>query len=309
MRHYAVLFPGQGSQFVGMGEELFAAYPDLLGDVADKVLGWSLRGVCLDGPEEELTRTDRAQPALFALAYALWESLRPHVPPPGAAAGHSLGEYTALAATGAVDFKSGLALVAARGRAMAAAAAQEQSGMAALLGVDEEIAGRITEERRASGGRLWVANINDPSQVVVAGGAADIEWVAENARELGARRAVPLAVAGAFHSPYMEAAADDLAAALEETRFSQPACAVWGNATAAPLPTPPHPELALQLTSPVRFRETLERLHLSGIDTFVHVGPGNVTAGMARRSVPDADVITVSTLADVDDAVAALSPA
>ncbi len=304
---YAVLFPGQGSQFVGMGAELFDARPELLGDPADEVLGWSLRQVCLEGPEEELTRTEHAQPALYALAYALWDTMRDRVPPPGAAAGHSLGEYTALAAAGAVDYLTGLRLVAARGRAMAAAAAQAPSGMAALLGVDEVAAEAIAAQRRSDGGRLWVANVNDPSQVVVAGGAADIEWVAATAADLGVRRAVPLQVAGAFHSPYMQPAADELAAALDGVAFSRPAFPVWGNAAAAPLPADPAGELARQLTAPVRFRDALEAMHGDGVGTFVHVGPGNVTAGMARRSVKGATVLTVSEPGDVAAAIAALA--
>ncbi len=306
---YAVLFPGQGSQFVGMGADLFAARPDLLGDAADDVLGWSLRQVCLEGPEDELTRTDRAQPALYALAYALWDLLAGGVPPPAAAAGHSLGEYTALAAAGAVDFATGLRLVAARGRAMAAAAAQAPSGMAALLGVDEAAAEAIAAGRRAGGGRLWVANVNDPSQVVVAGGEADIEWVAANAADLGVRRAVALQVAGAFHSPFMQPAAAELAAALDGVEFSPPRFPVWGNAAAAPLPADPGAELARQLTAPVRFRDALEGMHRDGVATFVHVGPGNVTAGMARRSVKGAAVVTVSEPGDVEAAAAALSEA
>ncbi len=305
---YAVLFPGQGSQFVGMGGDLFAARPDLLGDGADEVLGWSLRQVCLEGPEDELTRTDRAQPALYALAYAQWDTMRERVPVPAAAAGHSLGEYTALAAAGAVDYQTGLRLVAARGQAMAAAAAQAPSGMAALLGVDEADAEAIAARRRAEGGRLWVANVNDPSQVVLAGGAADIEWVVAGAAELGVRRAVPLQVAGAFHSPYMQPAADELAAALDGVEFALPGFPVWGNAAAAPLPVDPAAELARQLTAPVRFRDALEGMHRDGVDTFVHVGPGNVTAGMARRSVKGATVLTVSEPGDVEAAAAALSP-
>ncbi len=304
---YAVLFPGQGSQAVGMGADLFDARPDLLGDAADDALGWSLRTVCLHGPESELTRTDRAQPALYALAYALWDTLAPQLAaPPAGAAGHSLGEYTALAAAGAVDFATGLRLVAARGEAMARAAEATPSGMAALLGIDVDAADTITAERRAAGGALWVANVNDPSQVVVAGSAADIEWVTANARDLGVRRAVPLQVAGAFHSPYMQPAADSLGEALAGVDFRPPRFPVYGNASAAPLPAAPADELASQLTARVRFKETLENMASAGIDTFVHVGPGNVTAGMARRSVPGATVLTVSDPAGIADAVASL---
>ncbi len=304
---YAVLFPGQGSQFVGMGEELFSARPDLLGDAADEVLGWSLRDVCLEGPEEELTRTDRAQPALYALAYAVWEIFSDHEgQPPEAAAGHSLGEYTALAAAGAVDYLTGLRLVAARGKAMAKAAAAAPSGMVALLGADEDKAEEIAAARRSAGGRLWVANVNDPSQVVLAGGDADVDWAVANARDLGVRRAVRLPVAGAFHSPYMQAAAEELAAALDDVEFRVPRFPVWGNAAAAPLPADPRAELARQLTAPVRFRACLAGMAAAGIDTFVHVGPGNVTAGMARRTVPDAAVAVVDGPDAVTDAASVI---
>ncbi|HUG74856.1 MAG TPA: acyltransferase domain-containing protein, partial [Acidimicrobiia bacterium] len=159
----AVLFPGQGSQHVGMGGDLFDARPDLLGEAADEVLGWSLRRLCLDGPEEALTGTDRAQPALYAVAYALWRTLVDHLDgPPQASAGHSLGEYTALVAADALSYAAGLALVAARGRAMAAAADLEPSGMAALIGGDDAAAQALAVTRRDLGGRLWVANLNAP---------------------------------------------------------------------------------------------------------------------------------------------------
>ena len=171
---YAVLFPGQGSQFVGMGADVFAAHPDLLVDIADEVLGWSLREICAMGPEDELMRTDRAQPALYAVAYALWDEFRRQATTgPIAAAGHSLGEYTALAAAGAIGFADGLRLVAARGRAMAHAAAQDEGGMAALLGADAESAEAMSAACRAGGGALWVANINAPGKSWLRGRRCD----------------------------------------------------------------------------------------------------------------------------------------
>lgn len=304
---YAVLFPGQGSQAVGMGADLFDARPDLLGDAADDALGWSLRTVCLHGPESELTRTDRAQPALYALAYALWDTLAPQLAaPPAGAAGHSLGEYTALAAAGVFDFLTGLALVAARGRAMAAAAALEPSGMAALLGGDRDLAEDVAAKRRADGGRLWVANVNSPSELVVAGAQADIEWVAAEGRSLGFRRVVPLAVAGAFHSPLMEPAAAELEEALAAVTYSAPSFPVWANATAAPYGRDVAGVLAAQLTSPVRFVTTLEGIAAAGTAAFVHVGPGTVTAGLAKRSVPGAEVHTVNHLDTVEAVAQAL---
>ncbi len=282
-----------------MGADVFASRPDLLCDIADDVLGWSLQTLCADGPEELLTRTDRAQPALYAIAFALWDELRAGLTePPVAAAGHSLGEYTALAAAGALAFDDGLRLVAARGRAMADAAAAVRSTMAALIGADEEMAGTIVDRRRAEGGSLWVANLNAPGQVVLAGGEDDIAWLVANARDLGARRAIPLKVAGAFHSPMMMPAADALRASLAATGFRDASFPVFSNATAAPIEDPAD-ALLTQLVSPVRFAESLRAMAASGVEAFVHVGPGDVTAGMARRTVPGAVVVAVSSLDDI----------
>ena len=307
---YAVLFPGQGSQFVGMGGDLFDAKPELLGDGADEVLGFSLRDMCLNGPEEALVRTEHAQPALYATAYALWSEMESRLSDgPAGGAGHSLGEYTALAAAGALDYFDGLALVAQRGRAMAAAADIEQSGMAALLGADEESAEIVAATRRAAGGHLWVANINAPGQVVVAGGAADIEWVVANAPDLGVRRAIPLKVAGAFHSPYMESAAIELGEAVANTSFGSPVFPVWSNVAASPHTEDIGRALVAQLTGPVRFGESLQAMAATGIGSFVHVGPGDVTAGLAKRSVEGTETVVVSSLEDVDVAVGILSAA
>lgn len=295
----AILFPGQGSQSVGMGADVVASRPDLLGPTADEILGWSLSDLVENGPEDELTRTDHAQPALYAVGYALWEALAAVLPsPPVAAAGHSLGEYTALAAAGVVDYETGLWLVAARGKAMAHAARRAPSSMAALLGADVELAERIAADRRAAGGRLWVANINAANQVVLAGGVDDIAWLGENARDLGARRAMQLKVAGAFHSPYMESAADELYDALAAVEFGNAKFPVFANATAEPM-VEPRRELLEQLVAPVRFAETLENMAEGGVTSFVHVGPGDVTAGLVRRTVPDAEALVVSRLEEV----------
>lgn len=294
---YGVLFPGQGSQAVGMGADVFAARPDLLGERADAILGWPLGSVCAGGPEEELTRTDRAQPALFAVSFALWEAFRSAVArPPDAAAGHSLGEYTALAAAGVLGFEDGLGLVAARGAAMAAAATLEPSGMAALLGTGLDSAEALAAACRERGGRLWVANINAPGQAVVAGGSGDIAWAAEHGREFGVRRVMALKVAGAFHSPFMAPAADDLATALAAVRFGEPAFPVWANATAAPHSGDVGAALLEQLTSAVLFEQSLRAMAERGITTFVHIGPGEVTAGLAARSIEGSETHVVSTL-------------
>lgn len=304
MKSYAILFPGQGSQFVGMGSDVFAQRSDLLGDTADEILGWSLRHVVAEGPEEELTRTDRAQPALYATSYALWDVLSSAMPrPPVATAGHSLGEYTALAASGALDFADGLDLVSRRGAAMAKAAALEPSSMAALMGVDAAGAEKIAAGRRDEGGKLWVANLNAPGQIVLSGSVDDIDWLVANAGGFGARRAIPLNVAGAFHSPYMAAAAEQLGDALAGASFAEAEFPVYANVTARPM-TDPANQLAKQLTEPVRFAQSIEHMAADGVDAFIHVGPGNVTAGLARRSAPDTEAFTVSEIEDVAGAVA-----
>lgn len=297
---YAVLFPGQGSQFVGMGADVFDARPDLLGERAGQFAGFSLRSMCLEASEDELTRTEHAQPALFAVSYALWDELSTRVAAPAAAAGHSLGEYTALAAAGVFPYDVALGLVAARGRAMGAAADIEPSSMAALVGADLETAESVTSQRRAAGGKLWVANINAPGQVVVAGGADDIAWLTETGRELGIRRVVPLTVAGAFHSPFMEPAAQRVRTALEATDPAPPRFPVYANLSASPhVPGSIVDALAGQVVSPVRFAEILESMASEGIDTFVHVGPGDVTAGLARRTLGRA--VTVHAVSSLDD--------
>ncbi len=283
-----------------MGADLFTTRRELLVETADRVLGWSLETLVMQGPQEELTKTEHAQPALYAVSYVLWEALRDALPsPPAAAAGHSLGEYTALAASGALSYEEGLALVAERGRAMAdAPTASDPSGMAALIGADLGHADRVAADRRADGGRLWVANVNTPSQIVLAGSRLDIKWLSENARSLGIRRAIPLDVAGAFHSPYMEPATERLATALERTEFVRPAFTVYANTTGRPVVDPGR-QLGEQLVSPVLFAATLQRMAADGITTFIHVGPGDVTAGLVKRTLSDAVVHVVSDLGGI----------
>ena len=300
---YAVLFPGQGSQRVGMGADLFEARPERLVDLADRVLGWSLREVCLAGPEARLTATEHAQPALYALSYQLWAEFRERVnTAPEAAAGHSLGEYTALAASGAFSFEAGLHLVKQRALAMADAVAEAGSGMAALLGVSDERAEQVAADRREAGGRLWVANLNAPGQVVAAGALEDIDWLVANARSLGIRRAVRLEVAGAFHTPLMAPARSRLATALAEVSIHPPGFPVWANTTAGPMAGGAVENLLRrQITEPVRFGETLRGMAEAGVEAFVHVGPGDVTAGLARRAARGCRTFVVSSIAEAGE--------
>lgn len=307
---FAVLFPGQGSQFVGMGgETLFEAQPDILGPAADETLGWSLRTMCLEGPEESLNRTEHGQVALFATALALWSELASRLDtPPAATAGHSVGEYTALAAAGVLEPQAALSVVAERGLAMGDAADLAPSGMTALLGADAETANLLERTSAELGGTLTVANDNAPGQIVMAGSIDDLDWLDGVVKDHGIRRAVRLKVAGGFHSPYMQPAADRVSAVLAELSPSEPAFPVYANVTAAPVGADDVVRLlGEQVVGRVRFRESLANMGEAGVDAFVHVGPGDVTAGLAKRSVPGATVITVSDLDGIGPAVDQLS--
>jgi [acyl-carrier-protein] S-malonyltransferase len=300
---YAVLFPGQGSQHVGMGADMFDARPDLLGSAADEVLGWSLRDICLNGPDEELVRTDRAQPALYGVSYALWEAFAVRVgTPPVAAAGHSVGEYAALAAARTFDYLDGLRLVAARGAAMARATALAAGTMAAVIGSEVDELELVLAGLRVDGDEIWIANINAPGQVVVGGSVSAVARLGENAKEYGLRRVIPINVAGAFHTPMMGTARDELDVAITDTEFYPGDFPVWSNLEAAPA-ADPAAALSGQLTGKVRFSESLVAMRSAGVRTFVHIGPGDVTAGLAKRTVKDAAVITVSALDHIDAAV------
>ena len=294
---------------MGMGADLFEARPDLLGDSVDELLGWSLRELCLEGPEELLVRTERAQPALFCLSYVLWVELSERLRSlPIAAAGHSLGEYTALAAAGVFGFTETLSVVLARGRAMAEAADAEDSGMMALMGVDDDVAQDVAEFRRVEGGRLVVANLNAPGQVVMAGGASDLDWLEARGRSFGIRRMVRLPVAGAFHSRFMAPAARKVEEALVGLRSRPALFPVYANVSGLPMEGSRISEtLVNQVSSPVRFAESLSAMARLGVEVFVHVGPGKVTAGLARRTVPSARVLTVNDLAGAAEVAESIS--
>jgi [acyl-carrier-protein] S-malonyltransferase len=211
---------------------------------------------------------------------------------PSAAAGHSLGEYTALTAAGVFDYETALRLVALRGEAMARAAAREPSGMAALIGVDQDTAEAICARRRSDGGRMWVANINAPGQIVVAGGKDDITWIVDHGRAHGVRRVIPLNVAGAFHSPFMAEAAATVEAAVAGASIGSLSFPVYANVTAQPYAEGQVADLlGRQVVEPVRFAASLAAMD---VDAYVHVGPGDVTAGMAKRTAGGATVLIAS---------------
>jgi [acyl-carrier-protein] S-malonyltransferase len=244
---------------------------------------------------------------MFAVSYALWEAFREQVPErPMGAAGHSLGEYTALAAAGAIDYREGLRLVAARGAAMAVVGSESAGSMAAVIGSDLEAIEEIVADWRAAGAALWVANVNAPGQVVVAGATGDIASLAAEARNLGLRRVVPLKVSGAFHTPLMAGAQASLDKALAAESFASPVFPIWTNLHAAPTKDAAA-ALSGQLVGRVRFSESLQAMSAAGADAFVHIGPGDVTAGMAKRTATGATVITVSTLEAIGPAVERLA--
>lgn len=290
-----------------MGADVIAARPDLLGSAAHEVLGWSLSELCTHGPESDLVRTDRAQPALYAVSFALWEAFAVRAPhPPTAAAGHSLGEYTALAAANSLGYLEGLRLVSERGLAMADAARASDGTMAAVVGADLDTVESAVATVRSDGGSVWVANINAPGQIVIAGSTESVEVLAQNAQEFGLRRVIGLNVSGAFHTPLMAPAKTRLEASLAQVDFGGCDFPVWSNVHAA-AGEDPVKSLSGQLVGKVRFSESLAAMRESGVESFVHIGPGDVTAGMAKRSAKGAKVITVSSLSDIAGAVEELT--
>lgn len=297
----AIVFPGQGAQKVGMGRALAERYPaaKAVFDEADEVLGYGLSTLCFEGPEDELVRTDRAQPAIYvtsvAAVRALEEAGELDRGAFGASAGLSLGEYTACWFSGVFTFADGLRLVQQRGSAMQAACDATPSGMVSLIGADRQSAQAVCDAA-ADGDVLVVANLNAPGQVVISGGRDACGRAQELAREHGIRRAVPLKVAGAFHSPLMDPAREALAAALADTPLSDASVPVYSNVTAAPVTA--HAEvkelLARQVVSPVLWADSMTRLAADGMTDAVEPPPGNVLAGLMKKIVSDVTVTAIA---------------
>lgn len=286
----AWVFPGQGSQEAGMGRDLYDAMPAVreLYEQADDALGRPLSRLCFDGPAEELNQTRNAQPAIYVTSLACLTAARAAgaiEAAPSFAAGHSLGEYSALAAAGAFSFENGLRLVEERGRLTQAAAEATPGRMAALLGLDEPAAQAICDE---SGAEL--CNINAPGQIVIGGRTDAVGRACALALERGARRAVPLDVSGAFHTSLMQPAVAGMTAALGAMTIRAPEPPLVANDRASALSEPAEVarELAFQLTHPVRWVQCVEYMAAQGVTTFIEIGPGRVLTGLIKRIVPGA---------------------
>ncbi|MBC8449115.1 MAG: ACP S-malonyltransferase [Chloroflexi bacterium] len=304
MSRLAFIFPGQGSQHVGMGQDAYEAYPAVrsMFDEADALLGFPLSALCFAGPEEVLDDTINTQPAVFVTSVALWRAIEPQLSGVAFFAGHSLGEYSALVAAGALDFAAGLRLVRERGRLMKAAGEQGRGGMAAVLGLDAPTLEGICERaREATGGVVQAANYNAPGQIVISGDEVALTEAMERAKAAGARKVVRLAVSIAAHSPLMAPAVASFRQAVEATVFRAPRVPVVGNVTARPLAAVGEiaEELVQQLTAPVRWTESVQWMIGQGVDTFVEVGPGQVLTGLMKRIDRSVRRVTVGNVADI----------
>ncbi|MHB9025751.1 MAG: ACP S-malonyltransferase [Armatimonadota bacterium] len=286
----AGIFPGQGSQAVGMGQEQSERYPivrDTFAE-ADAILGFSLSGLCFEGPTDELKRTSNAQPALLTVSIAYWRLLASRDFTADVVAGHSLGEYSALVAAGALSFSDALRLVRRRGELMEEAAGKHPGGMAAIIGLDDDDVTALCQEVSTAHGLVVPANFNSPGQVVVSGESSAIEAIRAAAKGRGAR-AIPLAVSGAFHSPLMEEAARAFAGLLKDVPVQAPAIPVVPNVTAVPTSTPEaiRDALIVQITGSVHWVRGVQAMREMGAGRFVEIGPGNVLTGLVQRTLPD----------------------
>lgn len=304
-----LLFPGQGSQKPGMAKDLVAAFPEARAvfERADAALGTSLSALCFEGPAEELTLTHNAQPALLAHGAAVWavvkEKIQSRVQ---GAAGHSLGEFSAYHATGALGLEDAVKLVRRRGELMYETGVKVPGAMAAILGETQRTIEEICLEASAKG-VVVPANYNAAEQIVISGEVEAVEAAMELAKAAGAKRAIRLPVSGAFHSPLMAPAADGLRTALEAARWRDPAHPVWSNVTAEAVGDAATARTLLhqQLTSPVRWVESVRNLaaRFPGT-TFVEMGPGAVLSGLVKRLAPDSTTMTCGTVAEVETLLA-----
>ena len=308
MSKTALLFAGQGAQVVGMGRDFAEQFPSARDwfDRADRAVGYDLASVCFNGPESELLKTENAQPGIFLVSWVAFQLLKEKVPelPFQAAAGLSLGEFTALTAAGTMEFEDGLRVVRQRGRFMQEACEKTQGGMAAIVGLDEAATRAVCEQAGVA-----LANLNCPGQLVISGETDKISQACELAAAAGARRALPLPVAGAYHSPLMASAQPKLAAELRLVMLRKPAVTVVSNVTARPHDGAEtiRSRLVEQVAASVRWEASMRYLLSQGFTRFVELGPGTALTGFIKRIDNNVQMLNVSDLASLDATVAALA--
>lgn len=302
----AFVFPGQGSQVVGMGRNLIEAYAEARAvyDQADQIMGFSLSDAILDGPEEKLNETAITQPAVFVNSVAILKTLQTLLPEvkPAAVAGHSLGELTALVAAGSLDFADGLKLVKERGRLMGEAGDKNPGAMSAILGLEATEILNLCQQVTSELNKVVVlANDNCPGQIVVSGDPIALEELNKRATDNGAKRVIPLAVSVATHSPLMQPAQTEFKTHLQATQFAVPQIPVYANLSAEPLTSLEaiNTELEGQLTGAVQWTRSIQNMIAAGINTFVEVGPQSVLTGLIRRIDRDAVRINISDVASL----------